>query len=287
MIRRALVVCCFASTVAAAPAAPAPKELVDAAKSAAGAEQYCRSHDLFLEAFRRDPQAKYLYNAAEVALAADDRTSALALYGQVQKDFPTFDAIDDVRARFAELATSLATGPGTPCPAAAVSCGDFIVGGAEACDDGNIVDGDGCDHDCAVPAVVVVPPAPPTAPPAKQEAEVPVAGIAIGVVGGIAFVGGGVATTLGALSWLDYASSRDRLAALEKNALGGDDSAVDDARDESKRQSAAGEAWDDSGRTAFIVGVSSVAVGVTALVVAGVLVVGAGPDEADSDQAGP
>lgn len=31
-------------------------------------------------------------------------------------------------------------------------CGDGVTGGAEACDDGNVVDGDGCDHDCSATA---------------------------------------------------------------------------------------------------------------------------------------
>lgn len=83
---RVLLLLLVASLSAPAWAANAPKPLVDAAKAAANDEKYCRSRDLFMEAFTRDPRAKYLYNAAEGALAADDRSSAAALYGQLLRD---------------------------------------------------------------------------------------------------------------------------------------------------------------------------------------------------------
>lgn len=39
---------------------------------------------------------------------------------------------------------------GTPCTLNVIVCGDAIIEGSEVCDDGNIINGDGCSSTCTV-----------------------------------------------------------------------------------------------------------------------------------------
>jgi cysteine-rich repeat protein len=136
-----------------APARPRPSDgppdLVEKAYSAAEEKRYCDAIPLFLALHERAPQAKHLYRAAEVALAAGDRRLALDLYRSVLAAYPTFEKkkVVEERARTIE-ATMKTDGPGATCPDPPSICGDWIVRPGEQCDDGNLIDGDGCDSNC-------------------------------------------------------------------------------------------------------------------------------------------
>ena len=129
--------------------------MLGAAVTAADEERYCDALYLF-EALRlRTPTPRALYNAAEVAYAAGDRVKALDFYRLTQQRYPTFDKGKLVQSRADRVFTDMVRqGPGTACPVRNDVCGDFrfvaVASGGEQCDDGNVVDGDGCDGNCTI-----------------------------------------------------------------------------------------------------------------------------------------
>lgn len=108
----------------------------------------CEASALYQAAYKKSPEAKYLFNAAEVALAARDRVEALRLYRALLKDHPAFELNSVAEERVTTVAREIVSfGPGTACPARSV-CGDGDVADDEMCDDGNDVSGDGCNAAC-------------------------------------------------------------------------------------------------------------------------------------------
>ena len=151
-------------SLAAAPpsaptrAAPSPMTaaLLGAAVTAADEERYCDSLYLFEALHLRVASPRSLYNAAEVAFSAGDRVKALDLYRLTQQRFPTFEKSALVQQRANTVFSDMMKrGPGTACPARADTCGDWMLRGtegSEGCDDGNAVNGDGCDGNCTITA---------------------------------------------------------------------------------------------------------------------------------------
>ena len=148
----------------AEPAAPLPTTptpaplsgLLGAAVTAADESRYCDALFLFEALHLREPSPRAIYNAAEVAFAAGDRVKALDLYRTTQTLFPAFEKRDLIQKRAdAVFAAMVKAGPGTACPVRVDVCGDWLlrpVNGGEQCDDGNRVDGDGCDGNCTLTA---------------------------------------------------------------------------------------------------------------------------------------
>ncbi|MDP2341229.1 MAG: DUF4215 domain-containing protein [Deltaproteobacteria bacterium] len=140
----------------AGPAAPpaAMPGLLGAAVTAADESRYCDALFLFEALHLRQPSPRAIYNAAEVAFAAGDRVRALDLYRTTQTLYPDFEKKDLIQQRAdAVFAAMVKAGPGTACPVRVDSCGDWMlrpVKGGEQCDDGNRVDGDGCDANCTI-----------------------------------------------------------------------------------------------------------------------------------------
>lgn len=128
-----------------------PADLVDKAYGAAAQKRYCDAIPLFLALHERAPQAKHLYRAAEVALAAGDRRLALDLYRSLLAAYPKFEKRAVVAQRVRQVEQQVAgAGQGAVCPEPATVCGDWIVRPGEQCDDGNRTDGDGCDGNCSL-----------------------------------------------------------------------------------------------------------------------------------------
>lgn len=149
----ALAAVALVLAVAPAKGRDGPPDLVQKAYGAADDKRYCDAIPLFLALHERAPQAKHLYRAAEVALAAGDRRLALDLYRSVLASYPTFEKRKAVQERVKIVEKELAaTGSyrGATCPEPATVCGDWIVRPGEQCDDGNTVDGDGCDGNCSL-----------------------------------------------------------------------------------------------------------------------------------------
>ena len=150
-----LTACLLLSTLAAAPVRPSdgPPDLVARAYEAAEQQRYCDAVPLFLALHERAPQAKHLYRAAEVAVAARDHRTALDLYRSVLAAYPTFEKARAIGDKVRTLEGLVAKGDvGTPCPEPPAICGDWVVVPGEQCDDGNTLDGDGCDSTCALTA---------------------------------------------------------------------------------------------------------------------------------------
>ena len=61
------------------------------------------------------------------------------------------DTIPTSSSTSTEATTALETGADTT----AASCGNGVIEDDEACDDGNLVNGDGCNQDCTVSAALV------------------------------------------------------------------------------------------------------------------------------------
>ncbi len=143
--------------VLAVPAADAqvPAKLVGEAVQAADAGRWCDALPLYLEIHRRSGSLRALFNAAEVANAADDRVAAADLYRRIESSpgFAAFEHRATVRQRAsAVFRQTQRAGPGTACPVAPPRCGDWVLHDGEQCDDGNTVDGDGCDSTCVTSA---------------------------------------------------------------------------------------------------------------------------------------
>lgn len=167
----ALAASASASASVATQPAPArsapPSALLGAAVQSLDAADYCGALHYYSALNERWPSARALYNAAEVAYAAGDRARALELYREQQRLYPAFEKKDAVKRRIDEVFRAMVDrGPGVACPQRELDCGDWRVTVAsnsagllpsgdarpEQCDDGNTVDGDGCDANCQVTA---------------------------------------------------------------------------------------------------------------------------------------
>jgi cysteine-rich repeat protein len=129
--------------------AAAPVGMNDAGVRAAEERRYCDASAIFVQVhgLSQDPLA--LYRGAETAFAANDLIAAIRLYRTLLDNHPDFDRRAIVEARVAELLLRVRdVGPGTACTLPPRICGDWIVSAGEGCDDGNIIDGDGCDATC-------------------------------------------------------------------------------------------------------------------------------------------
>jgi len=134
--------------LAALSAAP-PPGMAEAGLRAATEHRYCDASLIFTQLHGHTREALVLYRAAETAYAADDRLGALRLYRTLLDTHADFDRRAVVEQRITELlALVQERGPGQTCAAPPRICGDWIVSAGEACDDGNLIDGDGCDATC-------------------------------------------------------------------------------------------------------------------------------------------
>ena len=127
----------------------APPGLTEAGVRAAEERRYCDASAIFvqLHGLSRDPLA--LYRAAETAFAAGDYLAAVRLYRTLLDNHPGFERTSIVETRVAELLLRVRDGgQGTACALPPRICGDWIMSAGEGCDDGNIIDGDGCDATC-------------------------------------------------------------------------------------------------------------------------------------------
>ncbi len=126
--------------------------LLGAAVTATDESRFCDALYLFEALNMRSPSPRALYNAAEVAFAAGDRVKALDLYRLTQRIYPSFEKKDLIQTRADSVFKAMVkAGPGTACPVRSDVCGDWMlrpIADGEACDDGNDVDGDGCDRNC-------------------------------------------------------------------------------------------------------------------------------------------
>jgi cysteine-rich repeat protein len=140
----------------AATKSPTTQALTGEAISAADERRYCDALWLFEALHLRSPSPRALYNAAEVAFAAGDRVKALDLYRLTQQRYPSFDKAPLVQARANKVFSDMTRlGPGTACPIREDVCGDWMLrptDGGEQCDDGNTINGDGCDNNCTISA---------------------------------------------------------------------------------------------------------------------------------------
>ncbi len=146
-----------AAAAATKPATDTLPAMLGAAVTAADEERYCDALYLFESLHLRTSTPRSLYNAAEVAYAAGDRVKALDLYRLTQQRYPDFDKSKLVQSRADRVFTDMVRqGPGTACPVRNDTCGDWryvsVAVGGEQCDDGNLVDGDGCDGNCTISA---------------------------------------------------------------------------------------------------------------------------------------
>ncbi len=146
--------------VATVPGVVDPAPLDAAARKAAADKRYCDAAAFFARAFAASQQAKHLYNEAEAFYAADDPVKALDAYKDLLTRFPSYERADKAHQRITELGAEMAKGSmGNTCPDAPASvCGNGLIEGDEACDDGNLMEGDGCSSLCR-PST---PPAPVT-----------------------------------------------------------------------------------------------------------------------------
>lgn len=150
-MRFALLLGLLTSTAAGAEPVALPG-LLGAAVTATDEARYCDALYLFEALHLRAPSPRALYNSAEVAFAAGDRVKALDLYRATQRLYPDFEKKKIVQERADSVFSAMVkAGPGTACAVRTDVCGDWMlrpVAGGEQCDDGNLTDGDGCDHDC-------------------------------------------------------------------------------------------------------------------------------------------
>ena len=126
-----------------------PPGMNEAAVRAAQERRFCDASAIFVQfhGHNRDPLA--LYRASETAFAAGDYLAAIRLYRTLLDNHPGFERTALVETRLNELIDIVREkGPGTACALPPRICGDWITSAGEACDDGNLVDGDGCDGTC-------------------------------------------------------------------------------------------------------------------------------------------
>ena len=126
-------------------AAQSRSALSTAADKAVADERWCDAAYLFaqLDELAHDP--KNVFNAAEVARAANDRARALALYQELLVNDPGFKESQAASQAVDELTAEIAKrGPGTACPAPRAVCGNGVVELGEVCDGG-----EGCSVACA------------------------------------------------------------------------------------------------------------------------------------------
>lgn len=297
LVRVALAACALSAALLPAHGARA-EPLVDAALSAVNEARYCDARDLYVALHKKDPLAKYLYNAAESAYAADDRVSALSLYQELLVASPEFERAKNAKKRVGELGKIVAKdGVGKPCATRLPKCSDFIVDDGEQCDDGNFIDGDGCDAGCKTTAcgngvlaapeqcddgntldgdgcsaacllVSAAPPPPP--PPAEAEPVddgVPLAPVLVTSTGAVVAVAGAVVAVVGALPWLAMNAEHERLQEIRDDFPGAGvaqgellaEGVEVQGRAESKR-----EEWNSLGQYLWIGGVTGLVLGLGA-----------------------
>lgn len=117
--------------------------------AAAGARDWCRAlhYTLRLEELGHEP--RLVFNAAELARAADDLAAARALYLELLQRDPGYAKAPLARQGVDEVTALIETrGPGASCATPPARCGDGAVEGPEVCDDGNTASGDACSADC-------------------------------------------------------------------------------------------------------------------------------------------
>jgi len=140
----------FVVVAAGSAAAPgAPPGMTEAGVRAAEERRFCDASSIFVQLHGINHEPLALYRAAETAFAAGDFLAAIRLYRALLDNHPGFERAAVVESRVAELLSRVRdSGPGTACALPPRICGDWIVSSGEGCDDGNIIDGDGCDATC-------------------------------------------------------------------------------------------------------------------------------------------
>ena len=93
--------------------------------------------------------------AVQVALPAIACATCTLQLMQIMTDKPPFNGADDFYTMCADLVL------GTP-----PVCGNGVVEGVEACDDGNTIDGDGCSRSCTIEQARAA--SPPSSPPSMS-----------------------------------------------------------------------------------------------------------------------
>jgi cysteine-rich repeat protein len=96
---------------------------------------------------------KVLYKFGKLLIKAKGTAYAPPIVGPVDFVEVRFDAGDEhYCGRFTSFRRNLANNVNARAPSTAcqVVCGDGILEGSEVCDDGNAIDGDGCESDCTV-----------------------------------------------------------------------------------------------------------------------------------------
>lgn len=273
--------------------------LADAALKAVEDARYCDARDLYIALYKKDAQPKFIYNAAESAYAADDRVAALSLYQELLAAAPDFERAKNAKKRVGDLGKIVSKdGVGKPCPARVPKCADTIVDVGEQCDDGNFIDGDGCDAGCkstacgngvlAPPelcddgnivdgdgcsstcALVAIAPAPapaPRPPEAPPDGGVPLGAVVVTSAGAGLAITGAVVAVFGAVPWLAMSSEQERLQQIRADFPGAgaaqgellNEGIEVQARAEAQRQN-----WNDVGQLLWIGGVSGLVVGLAA-----------------------
>lgn len=117
--------------------------------AAVGARDWCRAlhYTLRLEELGHEP--RLVFNAAELARAADDLAAARAFYLELLQRDPTYAKAPLARQGVDEVTALIESrGPGASCATPPPRCGDGAVEGREVCDDGNTAAGDACAADC-------------------------------------------------------------------------------------------------------------------------------------------
>ncbi len=152
---------------------------------------------------------KVLLNSARAAVSGGDLVRGLGLYERLQTLAPSF-MVREVAAELLDLRQRIGLGDiSQSCPLPAATCGNALVEGTEACDDGGVIGGDGCDPGCAVevaapppapapptavapPPVVVVPPVDAQVPAAQPTRVVGIVGLSTVAIGAVGLLAGGV-----------------------------------------------------------------------------------------------
>jgi cysteine-rich repeat protein len=299
-VTRSLLVSVFVLVACVALLAPRAHAdaLADAAIKAVNDGRYCDARDLYVALHKKDPQPKFIYNAAESAYAADDRVSALSLYQELLATAPEFERAKNAKKRVGDLGKIIAKdGVGKPCPTRVPKCSDTIVDDGEQCDDGNFIDGDGCDAGCKTTAcgngvlappeqcddgnsvdgdgcsatctiVAVAPPPPPPPPPEPVSEGAPLGAVVLLSAGGGLAVTGAVVAVVGALPWLAMNQQSDRLRVIRADypdASGEVQGALlAEALEVQGAAEAERDSWNDLGQYLWIGGVTGVAVGLAA-----------------------
>ncbi len=137
---------CIAFVIAATVAPPG---MTEAGVRAAKERRFCDASSIFVQLHGLTHEPLSLYRAAETAFAAGDFLAAIRLYRTLLDNHPQFERAAVVQTRVDELLVRVRDfGPGETCALPPRICGDWVVSPGEGCDDGNLIDGDGCDATC-------------------------------------------------------------------------------------------------------------------------------------------